>query len=96
MNLKCSFFEKSLCRSCSLIELSPSDQLALKENELKYELNFEILPSISGPMDGFRDKVKLAVGGDVNNPHLGLVLEDRTIQDLTGCVVQSAGSMSPF
>ena len=89
MKLKCHFFEKSLCRSCSLIELDITQQLVLKENSLKNELNCPILPSISGPSEGFRDKVKLAVGGKLDNPLFGLVLEDLSVQDLTDCPVQS-------
>lgn len=92
MNTFCEYFDQFQCRSCSLLATSYNDQLSQKEAQLTQRLQIsqqQLLPSIPSQIQGFRNKVKLAVGLDENGITLGLVDKDFRSTDLGQCLVQN-------
>lgn len=95
--LHCHYFEAGRCRSCSLIETPYSVQLREKEAGCRALLPQvpKWLPVFSGGERGFRNRVKLVVGG-VAGPapgslSLGIQGPDGRGVDLRECAIQSPG-----
>lgn len=92
MKTFCEYFDKAICRSCSLLPMTFENQVTHKESLLLDKLAISrelLLPTVTSPPQGFRNKVKLAAGlshdGQIN---LGLVDKDFNSSDLSGCLVQ--------
>lgn len=84
MNTFCSYYNSKTCLSCDLIEIDINGQVTSKEEKLKH---IPLLPTHrSGPW-GFRNKAKLSVTGNVENPILGLLGEEELDQgrEITSC-----------
>lgn len=79
MSSFCSYFNSKTCLSCGLIEVDYSEQLKNKEGQLRTVLSgfqgWNLLPSVSSPIRGFRNKAKLAITGTPERPILGLIGE---------------------
>lgn len=89
--LRCDYFEDGRCRSCALIETPYSAQLRDKEQRCQ-ELLPQVaswLPSFSGGDRGFRNRVKLVVGGKPGRVTLGILGPDGRGVDLRECAIQS-------
>ncbi len=91
--LHCDYFETSRCRSCSLIETPYAVQLSDKERRC-HELLPSVpgdgwLPSFSGGYRGFRNRVKLVVGGSAGAVTLGILGPDGAGVDLRECAIQA-------
>ncbi|HEY0215189.1 MAG TPA: 23S rRNA (uracil(747)-C(5))-methyltransferase RlmC [Cellulomonas sp.] len=85
----CSHYDAARCRSCTLIEQPYPDQLAAKQERCRDLLApFGDLvwsaPVTSRP-SGFRNKAKMAVGGTVGAPTLGILDPGGAGVDLEDC-----------
>lgn len=89
--LRCHYFEAHRCRSCTLIETPYSLQLRDKEQRCR-ELLPQVpawLPTFSGGDRGFRNRVKLVLGGSAGRVTLGILDPDRRGVDLRECAIQA-------
>jgi len=79
----CSYYNQGRCQSCGLITFDYHSQLAQKQSLLKSQLEkfspAVSLPPVASKEKSFRNKAKLVVTGDLENPVLGLI--DREILD---------------
>lgn len=93
--LRCHYFEAWRCRSCSLIETPYPDQLAAKEVRCRTLLpdvpEASWLPTFSGGDRGFRNRVKLVVGGERDRVTLGILGPEGLGIDLRECAIQAPG-----
>jgi 23S rRNA (uracil747-C5)-methyltransferase len=88
--MHCDYYESGRCRSCTLIELPHSVQVADKAAHVRELLAataraVEWLPPVVGPERGFRTKAKMVAGGTVASPTLGILSPDGTGVDLAEC-----------
>lgn len=88
---QCAYFQSDLCRSCTYIETPISSQL-----EAKLERCHELLPTIPpkawlpavfGGVAAFRNRAKLAVGGDAGAVTLGILDRGGGGVDLSECLI---------
>lgn len=102
----CAHFNADRCRSCSWLERAYTQQLQDKQQDLQ-ALFPELLPGvllppvsalplIGGQIMGFRNKAKMAVGGNVDFPELGLVLDSGRQVDLSDCPLYPADFYAAF
>ena len=83
MSTFCSYFNRGECRSCSEIERTLADQIAAKEFSAREALGFlstgalPLLETIRSEPTAFRNRVKMAVTGSLEDPRIGLVGDDR-------------------
>lgn len=91
MSVHCAYFDAQRCRSCSDIELPYADQLARKQLGLQKQLadwpDLHWLPPVASAVRGFRSKAKMAVGGSVESPTLGLLDAQGHAEDLADCLL---------
>ena len=91
--LRCHYFEASRCRSCTLIETPYAQQLRDKEQRCRELLpavpTSAWLPPFSGGDRGFRNRVKLVVGGTAGAVTLGIQGPDGRGVDLRECAIQA-------
>jgi 23S rRNA (uracil747-C5)-methyltransferase len=75
-NTPCIYYNRGQCQICTSITQSYSTQIAAKElrllNQLKLSKNI-LLPSQQSPLLAFRDKMKLQVGGTIDQTILGFL-----------------------
>jgi 23S rRNA (uracil747-C5)-methyltransferase len=95
----CPHFVAARCRSCSWIEQPYADQLAAKQARAQGLISgprLRWLAPAASAEHGFRNKAKMAIGGSVEAPTLGLVdLEDRAV-DLADCLLYPAQMQAAF
>ncbi|MFY8135773.1 MAG: hypothetical protein ACOVKS_12290, partial [Aquimonas sp.] len=75
-DLHCPHFAAARCRSCSWIERSYAEQLADKQAMAEARVrgsHLRWLTPQASALIGFRNKAKMAVGGTVEAPMLGLM-----------------------
>lgn len=73
--VRCDYFERDVCRSCSWLPLSYDDQLDDKlaaARALLPEPREGWLAPVRSPRERFRNKAKVSVGGTVDAPLLGI------------------------
>ena len=87
--MQCHHFDAARCRSCTLIEQPYADQLAAKQERCAELLApfgpLDWLPPVASAESGFRNKAKLAVGGTVDAPTLGILDPGGVGVDLRDC-----------
>ncbi|RMI03445.1 23S rRNA (uracil(747)-C(5))-methyltransferase RlmC [Cellulomonas triticagri] len=87
--MQCHHFDAARCRSCTLIEQPYAEQLAAKQERCADLLApfgpLEWLPPVASVEQGFRNKAKLAVGGTVDAPTLGILDPGGVGVDLRDC-----------
>lgn len=89
--MRCDYFEAGLCRSCTWLARPYERQLAEKAElarRLLPEPTVGWLPPVTSPQARFRNKAKLAVGGTLDAPLLGipaLAGPPGAVTDLTAC-----------
>lgn len=92
-NPTCDYFERGVCRSCTLIETPYATQLNDKEARCRELLptvpSSTWLPTVEGGVRGFRNKAKLVVGGAPGRVTLGILGPDQHGVDLRECLIQS-------
>ncbi|MDZ5660202.1 23S rRNA (uracil(747)-C(5))-methyltransferase RlmC [Nocardioides sp. S-58] len=93
--MDCHHYDAFRCRSCTLLELPRARQLSDKELHARSLVDAPVwLPTVAGPEAGFRNKAKMAVGGSVEVPTLGILDRDLRGVDLRDCGLHSAGLTS--
>jgi 23S rRNA (uracil747-C5)-methyltransferase len=93
--VQCDYFDAGVCRSCTLMGVPYSAQLAEKQARVEALLTPHLDRPASGvwgaPVasveSGFRAKAKMVVGGTVETPTLGILDEHRRGVDLRHCGV---------
>lgn len=97
--LHCPHFAAARCRSCAWIERSYADQLADKQALAEARIQgprLRWLPPMASALSGFRNKAKMAVGGSIDAPVLGLVdLKDHAV-DLADCLLYPPALQAAF
>jgi 23S rRNA (uracil747-C5)-methyltransferase len=99
--MHCAYYEAGRCRSCTIIELPHSEQVARKVEHCSSLLPRGIRwrDPVVGPERGFRTKAKMVAGGTVASPTLGILSPDGTGVDLAGCPLyppQLAAAFAPL
>jgi 23S rRNA (uracil747-C5)-methyltransferase len=93
--MQCSYFDAGLCRSCTLMGQPYAEQVADKDRHARGLLaahpGLEWLPPVASPESGYRNKVKMVVGGTVDSPTLGILDDRGRGVDLRGCGVSAPG-----
>ncbi|HWS25900.1 MAG TPA: methyltransferase domain-containing protein [Xanthomonadales bacterium] len=89
--MKCAYFDAESCRSCSELARPYAQQLARKQAHAQDALAafapIEWLPPLASAEQGFRNKAKMAVGGGIDAPTLGLLSPDGAGIDLMQCAL---------
>jgi 23S rRNA (uracil747-C5)-methyltransferase len=86
----CSYFNQGQCRSCELIEMDYSSQIAWKEARILEALpGLSLEPSVRSSEQAFRNRAKMSVTGMVEAPVIGLVGETELDQgrELLHCLI---------
>lgn len=90
--MDCHHYDAFRCRSCSLLEVPRARQLSDKEAHARLLVDSPVwLPTVAGAESGFRNKAKMAVGGTVDAPTLGILDRDLAGIDLRDCGLHSPG-----
>jgi 23S rRNA (uracil747-C5)-methyltransferase len=74
--MHCALFEAGHCRSCTDLRVPYVAQLQAKQQRAMDQLALPALrwlPALASAEAGFRNKAKMAIGGTVDAPLLGLV-----------------------
>ncbi len=89
MRVQCHHFDAARCRSCTFIEQPYADQLAAKQERCRELLlpfgPVDWLDPVASREHGFRNKAKMAVGGTVDAPTLGILDPGGAGVDLRDC-----------
>lgn len=86
----CHHYDAFRCRSCTLLEVPRVRQLSDKEAHARSLVDAPVwLPTVAGAGSGFRNKAKMAVGGTVDAPTLGILDRDLAGVDLRDCGLHS-------
>lgn len=80
----CCYYDEGRCRSCHLITLPYTRQLARKAARAADVLDTSWLDPVASEPFGFRNKAKIVVSGSSRDPILGILLDGKP-QDLSGC-----------
>jgi len=89
---RCHHFDAHRCRSCTLMGVAREQQLSDKERHARSLVDAPVwLPTVAGADVGFRNKAKMAVGGTVDAPTLGILDRDFSGIDLHDCGLHSSG-----
>ena len=92
---RCHHFDAFRCRSCTLLGVTRGQQLSDKEAHARSLVDAPVwLPTVAGADACFRNKAKMAVGGTVEVPTLGILDRDLAGIDLHDCGLHSDGVRS--
>lgn len=98
--MQCGYFDRGLCRSCTLMGMPYDAQLARKLDHARALLadwpDAQWLPPVAGRPSQFRNKAKMVVGGTADQPTLGILDTSQQGIDLTGCGILSPGLRAAF
>ncbi|SEE80037.1 23S rRNA (uracil(747)-C(5))-methyltransferase RlmC [Ruania alba] len=86
--MRCDYYEAEQCRSCTLLEVPYTNQLARKHARAREAL--DDVPTVweeplASAQAGFRNKAKMVIGGTVEEPRLGILRPGGAVQDLREC-----------
>lgn len=92
--MECRHYDAGRCRSCTLLEMPYSRQLADKQSHVESLVTaagLEWMPPIASPREGFRNKAKMVVAGSSSAPTLGILSPTGDGVDLRDCGLHTAG-----
>lgn len=100
--MQCDYFDRGVCRSCTLMGQPYADQVLDKEIRTRELLHdaversggpgaVEWLPAITSPESGYRNKAKMVVGGTVQRPTVGILDHRQRGVDLRHCGICTPG-----
>ena len=88
--MHCTLFEAGHCRSCTDLRVPYVAQLRAKQQRAMDQLALPALrwlPAVASAEAGFRNKAKMAIGGTLDSPLLGLVPLHGEPADLSACAL---------
>jgi len=94
--IDCAYFSRAACRSCTWIQTPYPAQLKRKQVQAQARLQdlqpapIEWQTAVASPVSGMRNKAKMAVGGTIEAPTLGLWELGKEAVDLGDCALYSA------
>lgn len=98
--MKCAYYEDASCRSCTELPRPYAEQLAAKQASAEAALApfapRQWLPPKASAESGFRNKAKMAIGGSVDAPTLGLIDSAGLGVDLAACPLYPATMQAAF
>lgn len=98
--MQCGYFDRGVCRSCTLMGTPYDAQLARKLDHARGLLaawpQAEWLPPLASRPAEFRNRAKMVVGGTIEHPTLGILDETQHGVDLTGCGILLPGLRAAF
>ena len=98
--MKCAYHEDARCRSCTELPRPYAEQLAAKQASAEAALApfapRQWLPPKASAESGFRNKAKMAIGGSVDAPTLGLIDPAGLGVDLAACPLYPATMQAAF
>lgn len=89
--MRCGYFDAGQCRSCTLMGVPYDRQLTDKQDAVAALIAAPWLPPVASAESGFRSKAKLAVGGSLAAPTLGILDREYRGVDLTDCGIHTPG-----
>jgi 23S rRNA (uracil747-C5)-methyltransferase len=102
--MQCDYFDRGVCRSCTLMGQPYADQVLDKELRTRELLRsasdaafdvtgtpVEWLPAITSPESAYRNKAKMVVGGTVQRPTVGILDHRQRGVDLRHCGICTPG-----
>jgi len=100
--MQCDYFDRGVCRSCTLMGQPYGDQVLDKEIRTRELLRDAVeaaggpgavdwLPAITSPESGYRNKAKMVVGGTVQRPTVGILDHRQRGVDLRYCGICTPG-----
>lgn len=100
--MQCDYFDRGVCRSCTLMGQPYGDQVLDKEIRTRELLrdavdaaggpgSVEWLPAITSLESGYRNKAKMVVGGTVQRPTVGILDHRQRGVDLRHCGICTPG-----
>jgi 23S rRNA (uracil747-C5)-methyltransferase len=100
--MQCDYFDRGVCRSCTLMGQPYADQVLDKEIRTRELLHDAVeaaggagavtwLPAITSPESGYRNKAKMVVGGSVQHPTVGILDQRQRGVDLRHCGICTPG-----
>ncbi|SFF95991.1 23S rRNA (uracil(747)-C(5))-methyltransferase RlmC [Curtobacterium sp. YR515] len=100
--MQCDYFDRGVCRSCTLMGQPYAEQVLDKElrtRELLHDAveaaggpgSVEWLPAITSAESAYRNKAKMVVGGTVQHPTVGILDHRQRGVDLRHCGICTPG-----
>lgn len=98
--MQCDYFDRGVCRSCTLMGQPYAEQVLDKEIRTRELLRdavgaagtpVEWLPAITSPESAYRNKAKMVVGGTVQRPTVGILDHRQRGVDLRHCGICTPG-----
>lgn len=102
--MQCDYFDRGVCRSCTLMGQPYADQVLDKELRTRELLRaasdaaldadgtvVEWLPAVRSPESAYRNKAKMVVGGTVQRPTVGILDHRQRGVDLRHCGICTPG-----
>lgn len=100
--MQCDYFDRGVCRSCTLMGQPYADQVLDKELRTRELLQDAVeaaggpgavswSPAITSPESGYRNKAKMVVGGTVQHPTVGILDHRQRGVDLRHCGICTPG-----
>jgi 23S rRNA (uracil747-C5)-methyltransferase len=100
--MQCDYFDRGVCRSCTLMGQPYAEQVLDKELRTRELLHdaveavggpgaVEWLPAITSPESAYRNKAKMVVGGTVQHPTVGILDHRQRGVDLRHCGICTPG-----
>ncbi len=100
--MQCDYFDRGVCRSCTLMGQPYADQVLDKELRTRELLHDAVeaaggpaavtwSPAITSPESGYRNKAKMVVGGSTQHPTVGILDDRQRGVDLRHCGICTPG-----
>ncbi|MFJ3385487.1 MULTISPECIES: 23S rRNA (uracil(747)-C(5))-methyltransferase RlmC [unclassified Curtobacterium] len=100
--MQCDYFDRGVCRSCTLMGQPYADQVLDKELRTRELLHdaveaaggpgaVEFLPAITSPESGYRNRAKMVVGGSAEHPTIGILDHRQRGVDIRHCGICTPG-----
>ncbi|WJY00775.1 23S rRNA (uracil(747)-C(5))-methyltransferase RlmC [Curtobacterium sp. 458] len=100
--MQCDYFDRGVCRSCTLMGQPYADQVLDKEIRTRELLHDAVeaaggpsavdwLPAVTSPESAYRNKAKMVVGGSVQRPTVGILDHRQRGVDLRHCGICTPG-----
>ena len=100
--MQCDYFDRGVCRSCTLMGQPYADQVLDKELRTRELLHDAVeaaggpaavawSPAIRSPESAYRNKAKMVVGGSVQRPTVGILDHRQRGVDLRHCGICTPG-----